>query len=121
MGGNAASVLNGCTDADYQDLSKGMDGDRMVMVPSNKNMYTPQCMLIAAGQSVMFMSDFTVHMLMPGIAPSRKGDTGATEPNPIKETSSGDQVTFTFKSPGEYPYYCMKHEASGMYGVIKVK
>src|SRR5262245_44433236 len=39
--GGAASPLHSCADADFQDVSKGTDDDRMVMVPSDKHVYTP--------------------------------------------------------------------------------
>lgn len=119
-GAAAGSGLNGCADADFKDVSAGTDDDRMVMVASDKNAFTQRCMTIKASQAVMFMADFTVHPLMPGVAPSRSGDKGATLPNPIQPTMSGDQVSFTFPTPGAYPYYCSAHEAQGMYGVVKV-
>lgn len=119
-GAAASSSLNGCMDADFVDLTAGTDDDRMVMTASGKNAYTQRCMTIKVGQMVMFMSDFAVHPLMPGVAPSRSGDTGATTPNPIQPTSMADQVTFVFNQTGKFPYYCSAHEAMGMYGVVKV-
>jgi plastocyanin len=119
-GATGSSSLNGCAAADFVDLTAGTDDDRMVMTATGKNAYTQRCMTIKAGQMVMFMSDFSVHPLVPGVAPSRSGDTGATTPNPIQPTKTADQVTFVFDAPGLFPYYCSAHEAMGMYGVVKV-
>ena len=35
--------------------------------------------------------------------------------------TAGQAFTFTFRSPGRYPYYCSLHEGQGMFGEVVVK
>jgi plastocyanin len=83
--------------------------------------YTPKCLKVAAGSQVTFApassSDtFAGHPLMHS--------TRGTLPSPITETKTGTMATFTFATPGFYPYYCEFHgsdEGTFMSGVIWVQ
>jgi plastocyanin len=91
-------------------------------------MYTPKCILIAAGSSVTWQADQTTpattffnHPLEPG---ELQGTTVIPEPNnPIVATASmTDSVTFTFPDPGTFGYFCGVHGMEfGMEGAVFVQ
>lgn len=110
--------LNGCSDARFVDRSTGTADDRMVMVPLGTTSFDQPCLSIRAGQSVMFMWDFTEYPLVPGVAPSQTG--AGTEPTPIAERRTGDSYTVSFANAGDYPYYSPGTYAAGMLGVVRV-
>lgn len=107
-----------CTGSDFVDLTGGTPGERMIMVPRGTSMFDQPCITISAGQAVMFMWDFTMHPLEPGVAPGHPG-TG-DEPNPIVAQTTGVLYEQTFPTVGDYPFYCGTHYHSGMYGVVRV-
>lgn len=108
-----------CGDADFIDQTAGTADDRMIMVPRGTTTFDFPCMTIRAGQSVMFMWDFTMHPLAAGgVAPGHPG-TGTT-PSPIEARTSGVVYDVAFPSPGDYPFYCETHHHSGMVGVVRV-
>jgi plastocyanin len=81
----------------------------------NSLLYHPECIFIRAGGTVTFNGDFGMHPLQP----STRGTTGS----PITATNTGMTATFTFPTPGFYPYYCLFHGAdvgAGMSGVVQV-
>ena len=115
--GAALMEIHGCTEAMYVD--RRTTGERSVTFGGVVgSAYSPKCMIISAGQMVSFSGPFGSHPLRTGVAPSQSG-TGAT-PNPIANTDSGSSVSFTFATPGIYPYYCNFHQPS-MAGVILVR
>jgi plastocyanin len=79
--------------------------------------YTPACLKVKAGDSVKFTSPFTTHPLKP----SKRGDASD---NPIKETTTGTDASFTFPKAGFYPFFCGFHgpadDGSNMAGVVWV-
>jgi len=84
--------------------------------------YTPSCVDIAPGQQIRFTGDFAMHQLRSGIAPSRAAiDPMGSTPNPIAATDVGLAATFTFPAAGVFPFYCLDHEGTGMYGVVRVR
>lgn len=111
-------VVHDCADADFVDLSAGAPDDRMIMVPRGTFTFDTPCITVSAGQVVMFMWDFSVHPLAPGVAPGHPG-TG-TEPSPIAAQTTGVLYEPAFPSAGDYPFYCATHYHSGMYGVVRV-
>jgi len=83
--------------------------------------YTPKCLKVAAGSQVTFApasssDSFSAHPLMHS--------TRGTQPSPITETKTGAMATFTFATPGFYPFYCEFHgsdDGTFMSGVIWVQ
>lgn len=115
-----AEIINGCTGGKYMDMSTGSDSNRMIMMMQSGGFDMP-CMTIAAGQSVMFMWDFTQYAISPGVAPSHSGDPAGTMPNPIQLHSTGSTYMVQFPTAGFYPFYVAGHDTSGLLGVIQVK
>ena len=111
-------ATHGCEEADFVDRRSGSPSSRMIMVPRGTFSFDFPCMTISAGQAVMFMWDFSLHPLAPGVAPGLPG-TG-TEPSPIVAQTSGALYEPTFTTPGDYPFHCATHFGSGMVGVVRV-
>jgi plastocyanin len=109
-GGDGSSAINGCV-AFEDDTDPA--ASRVIQGPADSApvQFTPNCMKVHAGQSVIFQqADFSNHPLMPA-----NGDT----PNPIVLTSSGTTVTFAFPNAGTYGFECEFHP-SIMFGAIEV-
>lgn len=115
--GATGKALHGCADGRFVDRSGGTEDDRMIMA-TRSNLYDPPCMMIRAGQAVMFMSSFTSHPLAPGVAPGQSG--AGTTPSPIRMRTTGTVYNVTFPTAGDYPFYCTYHAGGGMYGVVRV-
>jgi len=110
---------NGCEADAYEDRTE--DGaERVIAIARDGLTFTPKCMTLAAGQSVVWEGNLSAHPLAPG----NPSDERAGSPdNPIEPTSSGDSVEFRFEKPGIYPYYCSVHAfgtGQGMAGVVQV-
>ncbi len=116
--GVSLAALHDCRESDFVDLTAEPTDERMIMVPRGTFMFDKPCMTIRAGQSVMFMWDFTTHPLVGGVAPGHPG--AGTEPNPIVSQSSGALYDQAFAAAGDYPFYCGMHFHSGMMGVVRV-
>jgi plastocyanin len=118
--GDEPAALNGCTAAEYEDLSAG-DAERVIEIAAAGLSFTPPCMTIAAGQTVRFEGSLSAHPLAPGNA----DDHAAGSPNnPIVATSSGNSAEFTFDAPGTFAYFCELHSfgaGMGMAGAIHVE
>ncbi len=113
---SAAADLNGCNIATAMDL-RGT-GNVGVNVGIN-NTYSPACVLIDAGQTVVFTSNFAAHPLRGGTVVNT---VPTPDPNsPVPAVSSGNgSVNVTFNTAGGYGYYCEAHVDFGMYGAIFV-
>jgi hypothetical protein len=116
-GSGHAGSMNGCASSDYVDASTGSSDGRMIMVSSGK--FDKPCMIIATGQSVMFMWDFSMYPLAPGLSPTHSTDMPGTTPTPIMAQSTGQSTTTAFPSAGFYPFYVSN--STGMAGVVEVK
>ena len=81
--------------------------------------YSPKCLKVPAGTTVMFSGDFTAHPLEPST------HRGTLTGSPITSTASGTAKSFTFSTPGYYAYFCTVHGpsdgAAGMVGVVWVE
>jgi plastocyanin len=81
--------------------------------------YSPKCVKVAKGGTVKFAMDFSVHPLKPS---ANRGDT---TDNPIKDTSTGMEATFTFPKAGFFGFFCNIHgmadDGKNMNGVIWVQ
>lgn len=111
------AVFNNCNAADFVDRT-GITATRTVTFGTTGNTYSPKCITIAAGQSVMFSGNFGGHPLRPGVGANA---TAGSANNPITATGSGTTASFTFPTAGSYPYNCQFHDAGGMNGVVKVQ
>jgi hypothetical protein len=109
--------MNGCAPTAYVDESAGTNDDRMIMVSSGK--FDKPCMTIKVGQSIMFMWDFSMYPLAPGLSPSHSGDMPGTTPTPITMQTSGQETTIAFPNAGLFPYYVSNN--ADMSGVIAVQ
>jgi plastocyanin len=116
--GGGVVAVHECGGSDFVDLTASAPDDRMIMVPRGTFTFDNPCITISAGQAVMFMWDFAMHPLQPGVAPGHPG-TG-TEPSPIVARTTGALYEVTFPAAGDYPFYCGTHYHSGMYGVVRV-
>ncbi len=116
----SGSALNGCTDALFVDRT-ATGADRTVTFGTGAAAfaYAPKCITVAAGQSVTFMGDFSVHPIAPGTSPAAP-DAG-TAGNPIPRAATGSMTQVTFPTAGTYPYYCVFHYAGGMAGAVRVR
>jgi plastocyanin len=112
--------INGCTSSSFTSASDA--GTATINFGGGLgNNYNPKCLAVAHGRPVTWMGDFGVHPLRQGLAPSQQGGPDAGSPNsPIQSTSSGSTATFTFPTPGVYPYFCSAHESQGMFGAVEV-
>lgn len=113
-------TLNGCTAADYRDLSSASE-QRVVAIAASGLNFTPKCMIVAAGQKVRWEGSLTAHPLSPG---SPADLASGTTDNPIMATSTGNSVEFTFPAAGTFPYHCTLHafgNGQGMAGSIHVR
>jgi len=110
-------LFHGCT----AFVDRTADGaDRTVRFTNFR--YDPACMLVAAGQRVTFSGDFAVHQFRPGVAPSRAAsDPPAPSNNPMTARDDGTSASFDFPAAGTYPFFCLDHEGTGMYGAIRVR
>lgn len=116
----AIPEFNGCSAEDYVDLS-AEDAARVVTIAGAGLTYTPKCLIVAAGQSVRFEGSLAAHPLAPG---HPDDPSAGTSENPIEETSSGREASFTFERAGTYPYHCTLHSfgaGQGMAGTIHVR
>ncbi len=118
--GGSFTQVNNCQQSAYVDQTASATPTVNYGV-NQQLVYQPQCTIIKAGASLSFTGDgFNIHPLTPGAAPSVGGNAGST-PNPIVAQSTGKSASFTFATPGFYPYYCAAHQGSGMYGAVWVQ
>ncbi len=102
-------VVNGCTSfTDLTQASAPTINGPMDPLPAQ---FSPNCVMIHAGQSVTWNVLLSVHILAA---------FGGDSPNPIQTTSSGTSVTFTFPTAGTFGYHCATHPTQ-MFGAVKVE
>jgi plastocyanin len=109
-------IVNGCNSSTAVDMT----ASPAIMITFAGIEYTPQCVRIKSGTTIVFSGNFTNHPLVGGTV---AGTTGTPDRgSPIPETSSGVELKFFFESvPAAYPYYCTAHVSSGMMGAIFVE
>jgi plastocyanin len=77
-------------------------------------------MIIAAGQTVTFQGDFTMHPLARGtVSDANAGSPG--NPIPAPPTNTGASLGVTYPAAGTFPYHCTQHTAEGMNGTVQVQ
>ena len=82
--------------------------------------YSPSCMIIAAGQTVTFQGDFSMHPLARGTVSD--ADAGSPDnPIPVPPTDGGTSLDVTYPTVGNFPYYCTQHTAEAMNGTVQAK
>ncbi|MEY4514659.1 MAG: hypothetical protein RLZZ450_6781, partial [Pseudomonadota bacterium] len=114
------ATLNNCSETDYVERSAESES-RVIQIAPTGLAFAPKCMTIVAGQSVRWEGSLTAHPLAPGNADSA---TVGSPGSPIKTTTTGTSVEFSFPTPGSYPYYCELHSfgpGDGMSGVVHVR
>jgi plastocyanin len=73
-------------------------------------MYQPTPLEVAAGTTVVWTNQDAIEH---SVTPERPaGDFGSDL------FTKGQQYAYTFAQPGEYPYYCKRHES--MRGIVRV-
>jgi plastocyanin len=115
-GGAMPVVVNGCNSSTAVDMT----ASPAINIAFAGIEYTPQCVRIKSGTTIVFSGNFTNHPLVGGTVVGTSGtpDRGS----PISETSSGSELKFFLESvPAAYPYYCTAHVSSGMMGAIFVE
>lgn len=88
---------------------------KTVSVSASGTSFSPANITIEAGDAVKWSSTGT-HTVTSG--------TGSSAPNVgvlfDQSLPSGQTFTFTFTTPGTYPYFCRPHEGLGMKGTVTV-
>lgn len=109
---DAATVVNGCTAADFtsQDLTDPSK-QRLIVFGATKNEYNPPCMKVRVGQAVTWRGSFSTHPLSP--------DGVSFIATTTQDTATGE-ATFTPLQRGVYGYHCTNHSSRGMTGAILV-
>jgi plastocyanin len=112
-------TLNGCPQAEYQDLS-GTSAVEIKFGGAQIGLhYSPKCAIVQAGQTVRFSGTFSQHPLAKGTADD---DNAGPANSPITgTTNTGTTKEFIFTAAGTYPYRCTAHDGAGMVGAIHVK
>lgn len=117
-GGDLTMPLNGCDPATLTDYTTN---PQPVVIFSGIS-YTPACIKVKQGQSVLFVgsgTDFAVHPMYGGLIDAANVKFVDTI-GPIKPTTSGTSVSFTFADTGAYGFFCDFHYAAGMKGAVYV-
>ncbi len=85
--------------------------DVNIAVGGDENVYTPDSVVIAAGDTVTWTNIGGYHNVVAysDTFPSNGGPSGNTW-----------VYSYTFATPGVYTYYCVPHESEGMTGTITV-
>ena len=116
----AASALNDCLIADFQDRH-GLAEIRIANDnPTNRLVYRPRCVTISEGTRVKFAAipDFGMHPLYGGTVSD--GQATIDPSSPIGSFTSGTEGERVLVVAGEFPYFCDFHFAAGMKGSIRV-
>jgi plastocyanin len=114
-GGGGSATFNGCT----QGAAADHTADATTTISNAGLSYTPKCIRIKAGASVVFQTDFVAHPLVGGeVAGGMKVEEASS---PIQKTTSGAEATFVFPTGGTFGYYCDSHALGGMAGAIYVE
>lgn len=118
-GGDITKPLNGCDPATLLDYT--LNPSPAVTFPGTGLEYTPSCIKIKVGQSVLFLgtnATFVQHPLSGGLV---QGNAKVDDPtSPIKKTSTGQNATFAFPATGAFGFFCDYHFPAGMKGAVYV-
>ena len=109
------TLVNGCDAATAIDMTRSATAT----ITFAGIEYTPRCVRVQAGATVVFSGNFASHPLVGGTVSGAMGIPDSS--SPVPPTSSGSEVTFTPPKSGTYPYYCSVHASSGMMGAIFVE
>ena len=111
--GGCAECVNGCTRADADDLT-GVETS--VIITDIEPWAIPHqvCIVIDAGDSVVWQSVTSEHPLSGGVSPI------TDDASPITTGAGEGDVTIAFPDAGEFPYFCAVH-VDPMKGVIYVE
>jgi plastocyanin len=103
--------VQGCLDTDYVDATASTANRTITFGGNLGDVFSPQCLKIAAGQTVTFSGSFSFHPLQETCGPA----------STISTTSTGSSAMFTFSTAGDYGYECQNHVSLGMVGAIRVQ
>jgi plastocyanin len=87
-------------------------------VTSGALKYAPACIIVSQNTAVTFTGNFSLHPLRPGEV---IGGVAIPQGSLILPTSTGTSATFFMEGKGTYPYYCLAHFTSDMFGAIFVQ
>jgi plastocyanin len=116
----AASALNNCAEAEFQD-QRGRAGIQIANDnPTNPFAYRPRCVTISEGTVVTFRAnpDFGMHPLYGGVVSG--GQVTIDPASPIGSISSGTEADRLLVDAGEFPYFCDVHFGNSMFGSVRV-
>jgi hypothetical protein len=105
---SGVASANGCNPALTQLSNKGNPPTINFSGPPSLEPYSPPCVKIHAGMSVVWSGDFSLYPLAPDVAAS-----------PIMSTSTGAKVSFTFQNVGTYGFHSTASPAT-MLGAVFV-
>lgn len=115
-------TINGCdpTGKSVVDLSTSAEP---TIVSGPSYVFTPACVRVRAGQTLIFRVDpsvdWTTHPLAAGTI--EDGYEVADPTSPIPRTEGGSEpVRVTFTEPGSYGFYCTRHWLAGHMGGVHV-
>lgn len=110
---SCVEAVNGCTIYNSEDL---IFYDEIEIV-TNGLEYSPRCVRVFAGTTIVFKSNFVNHPLIGGEVVD-----GVAVPDPDSPfwpvTSSGTVAEFVVPAIDVYPFYCTAHALQGMKGAI---
>jgi plastocyanin len=119
-GGDITMPLNGCDPNALKDYTSNPLPVVMFMLSAIS--YNPACIKIKKGQPVLFVgggADFATHPMYGGLIDANNVKT-VDSIGPIKPTTSGTEVQFTFPTTGAFGFFCDLHYAAGMKGAVYV-
>lgn len=113
------SPVNGC---DPKALTDYTQSQSPIILFSGGTTYTPACIRVKAGQSVMFFGNGATFDQHPMSGGTIVNNTKMPDPtSPIKPTKTGSTVTFLFSKSSVYGFYCDTHYMAGMKGAVYVE
>ena len=113
-GGGATSSDNGCADDGYVAATDIAFGGDLGTV------YDPRCVKVAAGGTVTWTGDFSIHPIVGGAI--ENGQKAPDPSSPIEVPAAGAmELQVTFAQAGTYPFYCDPHGTFGMNGAVLVE
>jgi hypothetical protein len=112
------SSVVGCAKEDFVDRTED-NAERVVRFGNELGArYSPRCLSIAVGQSVVFEGPFATYSMGPGVPEHL---TIGSPYNPINNVFFNTRTAFTFPRAGDYIYSNRPNAAQGMTGLVRVR
>ncbi|MGD2071482.1 MAG: plastocyanin/azurin family copper-binding protein [Gemmatimonadota bacterium] len=94
-------------------LETVVEGDVVEIVATSSFTFSPSEVTISPGTTVRWRNEATIfHTVTPD---------GHSEWSEASLNQAGQTFTHTFESVGEFPYFCVPHQAQGMTGTVIVQ